>query len=244
MQYENKGTPPKGQTYLVCSNALRKLGCEMTGRWRYDQFEKTFLSFVERLDLASLVSSDEHSSKRSELAFELDAIGGKIKLLEEELRRVFEVGLKMAEFDSEFLAQRIKKTEQELVESKKLEQQVRHEMAILDETALTYYKRPDQMADLIEKVRSIRGGDVYKVRAQIAFRLQSIIKELRLTVFSDNQRFEVIFRDGHGMTLFVEPEDPTKFIQKVSGKGEEYEMISEDGSTQVLPADDSTSDGL
>jgi hypothetical protein len=154
MHYENKGAPPKGQAYLVCSNAVRKFGCEMAGRWRYDQFEATFLSFVEQLDLASLVSSNEHSSKRSELAQHLDAIEGKIKLNEEELRRAFEIGMKMTEFDSEFLAEKIKKGELELAATKKLQQQVRHEIAVLDQTALTYYKRPDHVAELIERVRS------------------------------------------------------------------------------------------
>ena len=57
---------------------------------------------------------------------------------------------------------------------------------------------------LIERVRSSRGADVYKLRAQIASRLQSLIKELRLTVDSDTQRFEVVFRDGQGMILFVD----------------------------------------
>lgn len=244
MQYQNKGTPPKGQSYLVCSSAVRNLGCEMTGRWRYDQFEATFLSFVERLDLASLVRSSEHSSKRSELAFQLDAARGRIKLLQEEVRRAFEIGVKMADFDSEFLAERIKKGEQELVEARKLEQQLNHEIAILDETALTYYRRPDQVAQLIERVRSSRGGDVYKLRAQIASRLQSLIKELRLTVDLDTQRFEVVFRDGQALILFVDPENPTKFIQKVSGKAPNLEMVLDDGTVVDLPLDDETSDRL
>jgi len=238
MHYQNKGTPPKGQAYLVCSNALRNFGCEMTGRWRYDQFESTFLSFVEQLDLASLVQSSEHSTKRSELAFQRDAVEGRIKLLQDELRRSFETSMKMAEFNSDFLADRIKKGEQELAEAKKMEQQLRHEIAILDQTALTYYRRPDQVAELIERVRAARGGDVYKLRAQIASRLQSLISELRLTVDPDTQRFEVVFRDGQGMTLFVDPEDPTRFIQKVSGKAPDFEMLSADGTVVQLPADE------
>lgn len=236
MHYQNKGVPPKGQSYLVCSNAIQNLGCEMAGRWRYDQFETVFLSFVEQLDLASLVRSSEHSSKRSELAFELDAVEGRTKLLQDELQRAFETSMKMAEFDSEFLAARIKKGEQELAEAKTVAQQLRHEIAILDQTALTYYKRPDQVAQLIERVRSSRGGDVYKLRAQIASRLQSLIKELRLTVDPDTQRFEVVFRDGHGMTLLVDPEDPTKFVQKVSGKAPVFELVKQDGELVKLPA--------
>jgi DNA invertase Pin-like site-specific DNA recombinase len=237
MQYQNKGTPPKGQSYLVCSNALRKLGCEMNGRWRYDQFETTFLQFVEKLDLASLVRSAEHTGKREELALQQEATEGRIKLVEEELRRTFDVGMKMDGFDSEFLAQRIKKGEQELAEAKGHRRRLAHEIAVLDETVLTYYKHPDQVAQLIERVRSSRGGDVYKLRAQISSRLQSLIRELRLTVDEDDQNFEVVFRDGNGMTLFVDPENPTKFVQKVSGAAPVFELVDQDGSIIELPAD-------
>lgn len=244
MHYQNKGQPPKGQSYLVCSNAVRNRGCKMNGRWRYDQFETTVLSFVEQLDLASLLSSAEHSEKRRELASRLDAAEGRIKRLQDDLRRSFEIGLQMAEFNSEFLAGQIKKGEQDLAESKAQRSQLRHEISTLDQTELTYYQRPDEVAQLIDRVRSSRGGDVYKLRAQISSRLQSLIKELRLTIDPDDQNFEVVFRDGNGLMLFVDPEKPTKFIQKVSGKAPNLEMVLEDGTVVDLPLDQETLDGL
>lgn len=243
MHYQNKGTPPKGQAYLVCSNALRSLGCEMTGRWRYDQFESTFLSFVEQLDLASLVRSSEHASRRSELAFEIEAVEGRINILQEKVRRAIDTSVELAEFRSELLAESIKKGEQELAEAKKVRHQLRNEVSILDQTALTYYRRPDQVAELIERVRAARGGDVYKLRAQIASRLQSLISELRLTVDPDTQRFEVVFRDGQGMTVFVDPEEPAKFMQKVGGKAPHFDVLSPDGTVVQLPADELALDG-
>jgi hypothetical protein len=124
-----------------------------------------------------------------------------------------------------------------LAEARKLEQQLRHEIAILDQTALMYYQRPDEVAQLIARVRSSRGGDVYKLRAQIASRLHSLIKELRLTADADAQQFEIVFRDGHGMMLFVDPENPTKFVQKVTGKPPVFELVHHDGSIVELPVD-------
>jgi DNA invertase Pin-like site-specific DNA recombinase len=243
MQYQNKGVPPKGQAYLMCSNALRNLGCEMTARWRYDQFEATFLSFVEKLDLASIVSSSERTSRRSELALQLDAVKGRIKVIEEELRRAFETSMKMADFNSDFLAERIKKGEQERAEAKNLGQQLIHEISIL-QTTLTYYQHPDQVAQLIERVRSSRGGDVYKLRAQIASRLQSLIQELRMTIDPDVQRFEVVFADGQSMTLLVDPDNPTKFVQKVSGKAPVFELVKPDGELVPLPSNEETEEGF
>jgi DNA invertase Pin-like site-specific DNA recombinase len=174
MRYENKGEPPKGRSYLVCSNALRNHDCEKTGRWRYDHFETAFLTFVEQLDLASLVSSDEHSNRRSELSFELGALGGKIKLLEAELNLAFEASKKMADFSSDFLAAAVERIEKQLVEARGREKHLRQEMSVLAETALTYYRRPDQVARLVERVRSGRGGDVYGLRAKIASQLRHV----------------------------------------------------------------------
>jgi DNA invertase Pin-like site-specific DNA recombinase len=244
MHYQNKGAPPKGRTYLVCSKALRDDGCAMTGRWRYDQFEATFLSFVEQLDLASLVQSSEHSNMRSKLALSLEAVEGKINLIQEKVRRAIETSMALAEFKSELLAEIIKKGEEELTEAKKVRQQLRHEIALLDQTALTYYSCPDQVAGLIERVRAARGGDVYKLRTQIASRLQSLISKIRLTVDTDTQSFEVIFRDGQGLMLFVDPEDPTKFIQKVTGKAPNFVVVEEDGETVNMPVHDYADNGL
>jgi DNA invertase Pin-like site-specific DNA recombinase len=243
MQYQNKGKPPKGRSYLVCSNALRNDGCEMTGRWRYDQFETTFLQFVEKLDLASLVRSAEHTGKKAELMLQRDATEGRIKLLQEGLRRTIEIAKRAVNFFSEALAQDIEKDESELTEARSQLLRLSHEIAVLDETALTYYKKPDQVSELIERIRSSRGGDVYKTRAQISARLQSLIKELRLTVDPADQNFEVVFRDGNGMVLFVDPEDPTKFLQKVSGKEPIFEMARYDGSVTQLPAAEDAVDG-
>jgi hypothetical protein len=39
------------------------------------------------------------------------------------------------------------------------------------------------------------------------------------------------------MMLFVDPNNPLKVTQKVSGKGGEFEMVTEDGWITSLPAD-------
>ncbi|WP_165637715.1 hypothetical protein [Bradyrhizobium shewense] len=45
------------------------------------------------------------------------------------------------------------------------------------------------------------------------------------------------------MTLFVDPEDPAKLIQKVSGKPPDFGMLDAEGAVVQLPADESTPDG-
>ncbi|SFJ53717.1 hypothetical protein [Bradyrhizobium sp. cf659] len=45
------------------------------------------------------------------------------------------------------------------------------------------------------------------------------------------------------MTLFVDPEEPAKFIQKVSGKAPDFDVLSADGIVVQLRADEPTLDG-
>lgn len=217
MQFQSKGTPPKGQQYLVCSAAIRGLDCAMKGRWRYDHFETAFLSFVEKLDLASLVSPEKHHSKRAELNRQLEAVEGKQKRLERELLLVFNTSTKLND-GSDFLARAINDREPQIAKAKEDQIVLRREIAKLDEAALTYYGNPDQMAKLIAQVRSSRGKDVYKIRAQIASRLQSLINDLQLLLplhGEDDQQFEVNFRDGAHLMIFVDPSDPVKIIRVV-----------------------------
>jgi hypothetical protein len=76
MNFENKGKPPKGGTFLVCSNGKRGLGCEIT-RWRYDEFEASFLAFVQELDLAQVIGTED-SSKRADLENSIAALNGEL----------------------------------------------------------------------------------------------------------------------------------------------------------------------
>jgi hypothetical protein len=45
------------------------------------------------------------------------------------------------------------------------------------------------------------------------------------------------------MTLFVDPEEPAKFIQKVSGKAPDFNALSADGTVVKLPAHEPGLDG-
>ncbi|WP_128928768.1 hypothetical protein [Bradyrhizobium guangxiense] len=92
----------------------------------------------------------------------------------------------------------------------------------------------------MREARNVWLGDMHAGFALDRSRL--LISELRLTVDPDAQSFEVVFRDGQGMILFVDPEHPTKFIQKVMGTAPDFEMISADGKTMKSPADEAALD--
>lgn len=240
MTYLNKGKPPKGQAYLTCSDALYNRGCPINGRWRYDHFEDAFLKFVERIDLASLVSSDEHQSKRAKLVAQLDALEGRQKILENEIKTLLETSLRMAG-GSDILARELSKREPVLAETKAGQAALRQQIAQLDEAALAYYSNPEQMLDLIARVRATRGENVFKVRALIASRLQALIKNIVLTLdySEDEQAFEVNFRDGAHLMAFVRQSDPTEITHVVRSYADEFTVKDADGNLlEAVPMDD------
>jgi vacuolar-type H+-ATPase subunit I/STV1 len=239
MTFLNKGKPPKGQSYLTCSDALYS-GCTMKGHWRYDHFQDAFLKFVERIDLASLVSSEEHQSKRAELVGELDALEGRQKILENEIKTLLEASLKMAS-GSDILARELGKREPALSEVRAAQAAVRQHIARLEEVALAYYSNPDQMSDLIARVRATRGENVFKVRALIASRLQALIKNIVLTLdYSHDERaFEVNFRDGAHLMAFVDSSDPTEIKRVIRSYADEFTVKDADGNLlDTVPMDE------
>ncbi len=87
MKFENKGKPPKGATFLVCDGARRGLGCKIA-RWRYDDFESTFLAFVSEIDLSELIGSgDETESKALENA--ISALSGELIDLQSQREKTY-----------------------------------------------------------------------------------------------------------------------------------------------------------
>jgi integrase len=95
MRFENKGTGSRGGTFLACDSARRGLGCEKT-RWRYSDFEASFLAFVKELDLESLVRSESDSERRADLQNEIAALRGELASIDEKRERTFELFSKAA----------------------------------------------------------------------------------------------------------------------------------------------------
>lgn len=69
MLFENKGKPPKGNKYLHC-RGHRDHRCDAKP-WRYDLFERAFLTHVKALDLPSLFSNGVSEVEQLRLLIEV-----------------------------------------------------------------------------------------------------------------------------------------------------------------------------
>ncbi|ABB39570.2 Recombinase [Oleidesulfovibrio alaskensis G20] len=80
MHFENKGKPPKGGTYLVCSNARMKLGCKRYS-WRYPQAQAHILMNLTELNYRELFPTLYEKSRES-----VERLQDKLLVMEERLK--------------------------------------------------------------------------------------------------------------------------------------------------------------
>jgi chromosome segregation ATPase len=232
MRYENKGSGPKGGSYVVCDRSRRGLACEKTS-WRYDQFQASFLSFVEEGKWENVARDDKNfihleneiAAKRGELASVIDQIERTYELFATSGKAADFVGKKLNELvaQQEQLQTVIHHKEKELVAKK----------AELAE----FHRGKDQIKSLIKQ---INGKDSYELRAKIAARIKSLVSTLiiasagyRATKKNDadivnplidklpdeykiRQRYFCVgFKDGIVQGVFPSDDDPLDFEQAI-----------------------------
>jgi DNA invertase Pin-like site-specific DNA recombinase len=175
MKFENKGPGPKGGTFLVCDNAKRGLGCSGT-RWRYNQFEASFLGFVQELDLERVIKADDEAKKRAELESQLNALRGELSFIEKQRDDTFQLYLKGGAA-VEFFHQKLTEIEEH---RSQLESVIKQKEELLTQSIGTteVRKSKDEIKSLIGRLQTKRDDDVYKLRSQIASHLRSVVVTL------------------------------------------------------------------
>jgi DNA invertase Pin-like site-specific DNA recombinase len=199
MHFINKGPGPKGGSYLTCDTARRGLGCERVG-WRYDEFEASFLAFVQELDLEPLVRNEEEAERRSVLDREIEALSGTITDLERRRDRTYRLLIE-DEIASDYLKQEFLGRERELQSAKASLEAKRTERQRLQAQAIGFYDSKDHIKGLVARLRG-REGEVYKLRAQIAARLKSLASAISLASVGQGpltrRALDLVQADGSG----------------------------------------------
>ena len=171
MRFENKGDGPKGGNYLVCDKARRGLECKNV-RWRYEDFEASFLFFVQELDLEGLLLKHD---KQNQVAVAIQVLQGRLMLLHEQQTKTYElfmansyqgsfVGRKLAEIDEQINAVMAE------IESKNAEQ------AAMKVEAGQFNKGKDEVKALISRLQHTSDEETYALRARVASALRAIVK--------------------------------------------------------------------
>ncbi len=176
MTIENKGPSPKGGIYLVCSAAKRGLGCVSAG-WRYDHFEKSFLRFVEHIDLQNLLG--ELDPEKTGLDDTLRALEGQQLVINADMKTAWEM---RQQRESRYLAEKIYELEHQLAAVEDKMKQIKNEITNRETTRLAFTQGKDEIKVLIERLqdRTAKREELYTQRSQVADRIKAIAAEVEV----------------------------------------------------------------
>lgn len=173
--FENKGSGTRGGSYLVCSDAQRGLGCE-AARWRYQDFETSFLAFVEELDLESIINSNEDAERRKRLESELAAISGELSSVKQLMEKTYE--LLSTGGSTEFVSGKLRElTDRQSDLAHRLSAKEAEQLEFNARDSRFYSSRED-IKNLVAELQKPASDETYKLRAQIAARLKVLVETL------------------------------------------------------------------
>jgi hypothetical protein len=191
------------QRYLVCDGATRGFGCKITKGWRYDDFEASFLEFVEELDLGSIINEEEHEAARLKVVHEIESCRGQVTSLDQEIDEKLQLRLDTA-IARERVGKRLDELGRQLAELKTTINQKEHQLHALKIQPMNI----EELKAIISKVQG-NGNDAYQLRAQIAARLKSLVDAIYIAAAgSEPLRDNTIEVDDEFDIRKIAPNDP------------------------------------
>jgi hypothetical protein len=173
--FENKGGGKKGGTYLICDSSRRHLGCIAT-RWKYQDFEASFLAFVQEIDLETVVNSSADAKKRKALQEELSAVQGKLSSVSDRMNKTYE--MVDAGGPVEFLTEKLTELNQKKIELNQLLLAKQAEQGEIISREGRIYQSKEDIKELVGQLQGAPSEELFKLRAQIASRLRTLVETL------------------------------------------------------------------
>jgi len=173
--YENKGSGTRGGTYLICGNAQRGRGCSAT-RWRYQDFEASFLAFVQELDLESILNATEDAETRKRLEGEVSALRGELSSVSDLMEKTYAV--LSAGGSPDFVAGKLNELTAKQTALRERLAYKEAEQRDFSGRDLRFYTSREEIKELVKKLQLPPSEELYKLRAQIASRLKVLVETL------------------------------------------------------------------
>jgi len=183
--FENKGSGSKGGTYLICDGAQRHLGCS-SSRWRYPDFEASFLAFVEELEIDALVNESSKAGRQQNLASELAALQGELATVGVLMDKTYAV--LNAGGPAEYVATKLNELDlrrNDLLIRIKAKDEERESLASQE---ARYRQSRDEIKQLVSRLQSPATDELFKLRAQVASQLKSLIGTLLIGSVGEGPR--------------------------------------------------------
>ncbi|MCA1401336.1 recombinase family protein [Bradyrhizobium sp. BRP56] len=175
MTYDNKGSGPKGNRYLVCTNSKRRLGCQGK-RWRYSDFEASFLAFVSEIELAALIDSDGGQGEQKQAALKLSSLEGELSSVTALMDKTYQLLESGAPPD--FVSSKLRELQLRKDELAAGLTQARATLEKLRSGRERLSQNRDEIKGLLQRLQNANQRDVFELRAKIAAHLRSMISTL------------------------------------------------------------------
>lgn len=173
--FENKGSGTKGGSYLVCGSAQRGWECS-TIRWKYSDFEASFLASVPELDLESILNSDADAKARKDVEGELAALRGEVASVDALMEKTYE--LLAADAAPDFVGGKLKElTAKRATLTDRIALSEDRQAELLSKDA-RFYSSKEEIGELVHQLQGPASDELYKVRAKIASRLRVLVETL------------------------------------------------------------------
>ncbi len=172
MRYIDKGKPPKGQKYLVCSSKLG--GTCNSGHARYDQIEVITLLAMTRIDVSRIVEPEKAGGKKVDIEHAIDELDKRIANFTE----VIGSG-SLAVIDA------LKKAELEKTRLKEELEQL---------SVQEHSKHPlNQVQGVIDDLHKHTASDLYQLREQLHRLLRGAVESF--VIDADNKSVDIKLHD-------------------------------------------------
>jgi DNA invertase Pin-like site-specific DNA recombinase len=187
--FENKGGGRKGGAYLICDNSRRRRGCPSV-RWRYRDFEATFLAFVEELNVQNIIAEGSQPERRKELENKLSALKGELLTVGGLMEKTYAVLNEGGPVG--FVTGKLNELEKRRLEVS-AEIEIRSaEQEDLQSRQARYSRSKDEIQQLVDRLQNPANEELFKIRAQIASHLKVLVEILLVGSLGEQPRMQTV----------------------------------------------------
>ena len=145
----------------MCDGAKRGLGCEIA-RWRYDEFEASFLAFVKELNLSQIVGTEDQSKSKS-LDDAIAALSGELGDVEGQRDKTYEL-FEKAGSAVDYVGRKLNELQERRAKIERSLEQKRAERLALDADQRALRRTQDDVKVMLDSLKRTKGDDLYKLR--------------------------------------------------------------------------------
>jgi hypothetical protein len=177
--------------YEVSRSRMRYRGRGCNGvRWRYRDFEASFLAFVQELDIESILNESADSEKRRNLEGEVAAIQGELASVNDLMESTYAVLAGGGPI--EFITSKLNELNQRQTDLNQRLRAKESERRDFLSRESRFYNSKDEIKQLVDQLQSPATDELFKLRAQIASRLKILIETLLVGSIGERPRMQKV----------------------------------------------------